>query len=72
MVELTKLNNDKIYMNTMWIETVEAVPDTTITLRSGNKIIVLEPIGLVIDKIIEWHLQLNKLNKGGVSLSGGD
>ena len=58
MVELTKLNGDKMYINENWIELVDAVPDTTITLNSGNKVVVLEKMETVLEKIIRWHASL--------------
>lgn len=58
MVELTKLNGDKMYINENWIELVDAVPDTTITLNSGNKVVVLEKMNVVLEKIIRWHASL--------------
>lgn len=42
MIEITKLNNSKMLVNTSLIETVEETPDTVITLTSGKKIIVKE------------------------------
>jgi flagellar protein FlbD len=58
MVELTKLNGDKMCINESWIELVDAVPDTTITLNSGNKVVVLEKMEVVLEKIIRWHASL--------------
>jgi flagellar protein FlbD len=58
MVELTKLNGGKLYLNENWIESVEAVPDTTITFNSGNKVVVLEKMELVLEKIIRWQASL--------------
>lgn len=42
MIEITKLNDSKMLVNTSLIETVEETPDTVITLTSGKKIIVKE------------------------------
>jgi flagellar protein FlbD len=58
MVELTKLNGDTMYINESWIELVDSVPDTTITFNSGNKVVVLEKMDVVLDKIIRWHASL--------------
>lgn len=58
MVELTKLNGDKLFLNESWIESVEAVPDTTITFNSGNKVVVLEKMESVLLKIINWQASL--------------
>ncbi len=42
MIEITKLNGDKIMINANLIEIVEETPDTVITLTTGRKIIVKE------------------------------
>lgn len=42
MIEITKLNGDKLLINAELIETVEETPDTVITLTTGRKIIVKE------------------------------
>lgn len=42
MIEVTKLNGDKIDINSDLIETVEETPDTVLTFSSGKKIIVKE------------------------------
>lgn len=42
MIEITKLNGDKMMINANLIEIVEETPDTVITLTTGRKIIVKE------------------------------
>lgn len=42
MIEVTKLNNQKILINPDYIEIVEETPDTVITFTTGRKIIVKE------------------------------
>ncbi len=42
MIELTRLNDRKFTLNSDLIETVEEVPDTSITLTNGKKIMVKE------------------------------
>ncbi|MDO4513891.1 MAG: flagellar FlbD family protein [Lachnospiraceae bacterium] len=42
MIEVTKLNGEKITLNSDLIEVVEETPDTVITLTTGRKIIVKE------------------------------
>jgi flagellar protein FlbD len=58
MVELTKLNGDRLFLNEAWIEAVEALPDTTITLNSGNKVVVLEKMEGVLEEILRWQVSL--------------
>lgn len=42
MIEVTKLNGQKILINCSLIEIVEETPDTVVTLTTGRKIIVKE------------------------------
>ncbi|MFC4404573.1 flagellar FlbD family protein [Gracilibacillus xinjiangensis] len=42
MIKLTKLNNQKITLNAMFIERIESFPDTTITLVNQKKLFVKE------------------------------
>ena len=42
MIEVTKLNGEKILVNPHLFEVVEETPDTVITLTTGKKIIVKE------------------------------
>lgn len=42
MIEVTRLNNEKIIINAELIEKVEETPDTIITLTSGSKLVVKE------------------------------
>ena len=42
MIELTRLNDTKFFMNPHQIETIEQTPDTVIVLNSGKKFLVKE------------------------------
>ena len=42
LIEVTKLNDDKVLINSELIEIVETTPDTVITLNTGRKLIVKE------------------------------
>ena len=42
MIEITKLNGQKVLINPSLIEMVEETPDTVISLTTGRKIIVKE------------------------------
>ena len=42
MIEVTKMNGQKILINPHLIELVEDTPDTVMTLTTGRKIIVKE------------------------------
>ena len=44
MIDLTRLNGTHFVLNCDLIKYAEATPDTTVTLVSGEKLIVLEPL----------------------------
>lgn len=51
MIELTRLNNMKFAVNCDHIETVEANPDTVITMMNGHKYVVRESVSDIIEQI---------------------
>lgn len=55
MIELTRLNNEKIVVNADLIEFVERTPDTLVTTTTGKKLMVKETIDEVVEKIIAYH-----------------
>lgn len=61
MITLTKLNKKEFVLNTDLIKFVEDVPDTLITLTSGDKIFILETKEEVILKIIEYKRMVKML-----------
>ncbi len=54
MIKLTRLNETELIINAEMIEFVEAIPDTIISLASGKKIMVGEPVDVVIERVIEY------------------
>lgn len=54
MIEVSRLNKKTFILNCDWIETVEATPDTVITLTNGKKYVVAEKVEEIIDKVIEY------------------
>ncbi|MCR4400089.1 MAG: flagellar FlbD family protein [Syntrophomonadaceae bacterium] len=54
MVELTRLNGEKIAVNPDLIEYVEATPDTVVTLTTGRKFLVRESVAR-ISEAMERH-----------------
>lgn len=58
MIELTKLNYEKYYMNCDLIEIIEQIPDTLITMTTGKKYYALETPQEIIEKIKEYKKSL--------------
>ena len=54
MIRVTRFNGSKFIINCEWIETIEATPDTMITLVNGNRYIVTEPVDAVIASVVEF------------------
>ena len=58
MIELTKIVGDKFYLNAEEIETIETAFDTTITLRSGKKISVVENANQIAELVINYKRKI--------------
>lgn len=58
MIEVTKLNDEKFVLNAELIKTVEATPDTVITITTGNKYIVRESVEEVIQRVVAYKRQI--------------
>lgn len=61
MIKLTKLNRTPFTLNAIYIERVETIPDTVVTMLSGKKIHVLETVDEVIDKVTAYYQKINLL-----------
>ncbi|HUA16181.1 MAG TPA: flagellar FlbD family protein [Verrucomicrobiae bacterium] len=55
MIQLTRLNNKPLMVNSDLIKFVEQSPDTLVTLLTGEKIVVLEKADEVLVRIIEFR-----------------
>jgi uncharacterized protein YlzI (FlbEa/FlbD family) len=55
MIQLTRLNNKPLVVNSDLIKFVEQSPDTLVTLITGEKIVVLEPAESVVARIVEFR-----------------
>lgn len=55
MIEVTRLNGTIFFINPDMIITLEATPDTVITLTNGEKLIVKESPQSIIDRFV--HLK---------------
>lgn len=55
MIQLTRLNNKPLMVNSDLVKFVEQSPDTLVTLITGEKIVVLEKADEVLARIIEFR-----------------
>ena len=69
MITVRRLNGAEVTINAELIEAVEAAPDTVISLSTGNRYVVREPIKEVIARIIEYRKQINAERKDPIQAS---
>lgn len=69
MIELTKMNNEKFFLNPNLIEMMETTPDTLISMTSGKKYYVLENVEEVREKFMEFYTTIN--SHGGKTRASG-
>ncbi len=55
MIQLTRLNNQPLMVNSDLIKFIEKAPDTVLTLVSAEKVVVLESCEQVLEKIVEFR-----------------
>jgi flagellar protein FlbD len=58
MIEVHRLQNQKLVVNADLIEFIEATPDTVISMTTGKRLIVKETVEEVIEKVIRYKQQI--------------
>jgi len=58
MIQLTRLNNQPMALNSDLIKFVEQAPDTVITLTTGEKLVVRESAEEVIQRVIRFRREV--------------
>lgn len=61
MIELTRLNGNRFSINCDTIKYIEAAPDTTLTLTTGEKILVTETCDVVVERTVEHRAKVLRL-----------
>jgi flagellar protein FlbD len=58
MIQLTRLgaHGEPLWLNCDLIATIEAHPDTVLTLTTGTKVVVAETADAVVEKIRAWRV----------------
>ena len=54
MIHLTRLSGRPFILNAETIQEIEATPDTIVTLKTGQKIMVTETVDAVMEAVIEY------------------
>lgn len=63
MVILHRLKGAEFILNAELIETIEANPDTVISLTNDKKFIVTETVLDVLEKVMEYKMRIHTLPK---------
>jgi flagellar protein FlbD len=58
MIELTRLNGQKLFVNCDLLKYAEASPDTVLTLLSGDKIVVRESCEDVVELAVSFRARV--------------
>jgi flagellar protein FlbD len=59
MIKLSRLNGQEFILNADLIETLEATPDTIVSLSNGKKIMVKNPLDDIVVKTIKYRQLCN-------------
>ena len=59
MITVTKLNDRDMIVNCDLIELIENTPDTTLTMTTGKKIIVLDTVDEILNKVVAYKGRIN-------------
>ena len=63
MIPLTRLNHARVFLNPDLVKCVDAMPDSVITLTSGEKILVLETAQQILDLVVGFRQRVLLGNK---------
>lgn len=58
MIQVTRMNNQPIVLNSDLIEHIEAVPDTLIALTTDQRLFVRETVDEVVARIVDFRRQI--------------
>ena len=55
MIKVNRFNGEEFVINADLIKTLEATPDTIITLITGDKFVVKNSVDEIIERAIKYH-----------------
>lgn len=58
MIKLKKINGEEIVVNASLIESIQSTPDTVLTLTSNKKILLMDEVDEVIEKVITYYQRI--------------
>lgn len=54
MIQVTRLDNVPVVVNSDLIETIEATPDTVLSMTTGRKVLVRESVAEVVARVVAF------------------
>ena len=63
MIQVTRLNGKKYWVNPHQIESMEQSPDLTLTLLSGTTVVVKETPEQIIERIVDYRKQIGNYSQ---------
>ncbi len=60
VIRVSRLDGKEFVINVLLVETVEAVPDTVITLTNGHKYVVRESVDEVVERAVAFHRRIGR------------
>ena len=70
MIRLTRLSHEEFVLNSDLIETLDATPDTVVTLTTGQRLRVQESTDEVVSRIVEFRRAI--MGAKSLPISGGN
>ena len=55
MIQVTRLDNTRMFVNAENIQTLQSTPDTVITFTNNMKMVVRESLDVISSKIVRYH-----------------
>lgn len=75
MIELTRLNGNCLAVNSDLVQFAESAPDTVLTMVTGEKLIVIESLAEIADRMVRYRArtiaEASRLCPGGLVLASG-
>jgi len=66
MIRLTRFNKQELCINPDLIKAAEAIPDTIITLTTGERLYVLESVEEVVARFVEYQHMIRQQRAQGI------
>lgn len=63
MIKLTKLNDEKVVVNSNNIQTIEMIPESKLIFVNKDHLIVKETIDQIIEMVIDFNAKIYNLHQ---------